>query len=102
MTRSGRYCKAFLLRDMRRWDHWPQLVENDLGEESIVYLHDDYSVTRGILAGKDVIYAGVTPPWKSFCQEKLDFRVPELTLEESTCEDPAPSSISHQSSDSTP
>jgi hypothetical protein len=83
------YCKAYQLGDLRRFPAWPageggaksegaggDGAETSGGEETL-YLHQDFTVTQSIWHGEDVVFAEVTPEWKEFCSDVLDFKVPD-------------------------
>jgi ankyrin repeat protein len=86
------YCKAYLLQDLRRFPGWSEsepeapaeASEPDdagpLSDESVVYVHQDLTVTRSIWHGEDVVFDRVTPEWEQFCVGELEFAVPEDLL----------------------
>lgn len=101
MTEMGKYCKAYLLKDLRAYNGWveksqdarPEKQEIDgqeveaireLTEDSIVYVQENYIVTDGILKDENIIFNDVTPDWIEYCQQSLKFEVPddELVLPE--------------------
>jgi hypothetical protein len=47
-----------------------------LTDSDVVFIHQDYAVTRSIWRDKDVIYDNVDESWKTYCNEALGFRVP--------------------------
>src|SRR5215470_5282033 len=74
-----KYCSAFHLKDLRRYPAW---AENDINDakltgDDVVFLHEDYSVTRSIWANEDVVFNKVTEQWKDFCNNELRFAVPD-------------------------
>lgn len=90
------YCKAYYLRALRRFEGWgeehaatatEESGSGDAGEaagrltsDSIVYVHQDFTVTRSMWHGEAVVFDDVTPEWKGFCEEVLEFAVPEDLL----------------------
>ena len=87
-----RYCCAFEVSQLREFAGWPKedsrVVPSDNGhpsgdsdaeasENDIVYLHQDFTVTRLIWHNEDVIFDEVTPEWKDFCVNSLQFKVPD-------------------------
>lgn len=95
------YCKAYYLEDLRRFDAWSEKEtavgggngdggaaatpddDEDSGpltDKSIVYLHQDFTVTRSMWHGEDVVFDEVTPDWRVFCEEELEFGIPEDLL----------------------
>lgn len=70
------YCKAYPLGRLRVAPMWTDEAD-DLADDTIVFVHDDYSVTRSIWPGEDVLLASPTSDWIMFCRNDLDFRVPD-------------------------
>ncbi|MGB8508763.1 MAG: ankyrin repeat domain-containing protein [Pyrinomonadaceae bacterium] len=90
------YCKVYYLAELRKFPHWtenainPTEIEessaasngNGAGslppeEEEVGFLHHDFTVTRSMWRGEDVIFNQVTPEWEQFCTETLKFKVPD-------------------------
>jgi hypothetical protein len=87
------FAKAYLLTDLRAFPGWTEAapaapLEEPLPEgatvtdahgadEIVVYVHRDFTVTRSIWSGEDVIYDRVTPEWIAYCETVLGFYVPE-------------------------
>jgi hypothetical protein len=80
------YCRAYYLRDLRRYRGWTEAAAGSgeggqpLGEESIVYLHQDFTVTRSMWHGEDVLRNEVDDAWRRFCEEQLAFAIPDDLL----------------------
>ena len=93
------YCKAYYLRDLRSFPGWseptgpPRSGETDatdasgvgekpepLHDDSIVYLHQDLTVTRSMWHGEDLVFDRVSSEWRSFCEQELEFAIPEDLL----------------------
>jgi ankyrin repeat protein len=84
-----KYCTAFHLGDLRRYSAWSENkpVNEDKSAENgsvqepadndVVFLHQDYTVTKSMWAGEDVIFDNVTDQWKEFCVTQLQFTVPD-------------------------
>jgi hypothetical protein len=85
-----KYCTAYHLGDLRRYPAWTEnklKAENAgkdgdqsaeaLSDDDVVFLHQDYTVTKSIWAGEDVIFDNVTEQWKDFCNNELRFAVPD-------------------------
>ncbi|QBD82933.1 hypothetical protein EPA93_46020 [Ktedonosporobacter rubrisoli] len=76
-----KYCKAYLLKDLRRFAGWkePQELEGEaLTDESVVYIWDDFTVVRSpVVPEKGVIWDQVTQAWREFCQDELHFEIPQ-------------------------
>lgn len=87
-----RYCTAYHLGDLRRYPGW---TENKIesaesapaaegngqpagpADTDVVFLHQDYKVTKSIWPNEDVIFDNVTDEWKAFCTTELAFVVPD-------------------------
>lgn len=92
------YCKAYYLRDLRKFSSWSEEAVSsngdpggadapgdeedatELTDDSIVYVHQDFTVTRSMWHGEDVVFDDVTPEWRQFCEEELEFAIPEDLL----------------------
>ena len=89
----GKYCKAYLLKDLRAYPKWTEKKENArkekkevdgkeievdtvLDDESIVYIQENYVVTHGIFIDMNIIFEDVTDEWKDFCHNTLHFEIP--------------------------
>lgn len=75
-----KYCKAYYIKDLRQFPSWSELHQEDkeLADETIVYLWNDFTVVKSpVLADQGVIWQNVTPEWQIFCQDTLQFEVPE-------------------------
>src|SRR5262245_4514138 len=70
------YCQACRLADVRTYPQWPSAVDSGSVEDDLVFIHEDYSVTRSIWRGQDVLLAGDAADWRAFCESTLGFRVP--------------------------
>jgi hypothetical protein len=99
MAEMGRYCKAYLVKDLSQFAGWsPDLsnlhsetryedgrevteVRTELKDDDILYLQEDLRVTDGIFLDENVVFSDVTPEWTAFCTETLEFRVPVEELE---------------------
>ena len=89
MNKAGLYCKAYLLSDLMEFKKWPDSItgENEetdieyeapsLDNDTVVYIHENYSVCTDIYNDKNVIYDGKDRGWKIFCQKSLNFIIPE-------------------------
>lgn len=92
---SRLYCKAYYLDDLLAFDGWPaeateraaapraEEEEPESGDEPprpIVYLHQDFTVTRSMWHGEDVVFDGSSPDWPAFCEQTLEFAIPEDLL----------------------
>jgi hypothetical protein len=84
------YCKAYHLGELRKFNGWSEdrstgkvkLQVSDkphdgYNDETIVYLHQDFSVTESMRRNERVIFSDVTPEWEEFCRNSLRFKVPD-------------------------
>jgi uncharacterized protein len=83
------YCKAYHLGDLRQYPAWTegqinwkkkadgQGGEIALAEDSVVFIHQDFTVTESMWHNENVIFNQVTSDWETFCAGALNFRVPE-------------------------
>lgn len=93
MATMGRYCKAYPIARLRAFPQWTENAGNArveeeatadgqtpgpriLTEECFLYLQENYTVTDGIFLDENVIFDGVTPEWKAFCEQQLEFAIP--------------------------
>jgi hypothetical protein len=89
------YCRAYYLRDMRRFPQWSEGCVNwqetstaaggNVGEvpptgDEVVYLHLDLTVTKSLWHDESVIFSQRTPEWEEFCDQDLGFAVPDDLL----------------------
>lgn len=75
-----KYCKAYYLTDLRRFDGWVEQSANDepaLESDTICYIWDDFTVVRSPIKTAAPIFDQITPEWKQFCTDILDFSIPE-------------------------
>lgn len=89
----GKYCKAYLAKDLREYPGWSENKENarkekqkvdgkevdvtrELDDNSILYLQENYVVTDGVAKDMNIIFDNVTDEWKEFCHGKLAFEIP--------------------------
>ena len=76
------YCKAYFLADLTQFPDWPTNPP-DLTDDTVVFLHQDFSVTRSMFHSKEVVFDFASPAWKTFCTNQLAFAVPtDLELAE--------------------
>ena len=75
-TSDRKYCTAYHLGDLRRYSAWSSDAQ-DLSDDDVVFLHQDYTVTKSIWTGEDVVFDKVTDDWKEFCNHELRFAVPD-------------------------
>jgi len=94
MAEMGKYCKAYLAKDLRKYSKWSENLENlrketefkdgeeveiprdTLEDDDILYLQETYVVTDGIMLDEYVLFDDVTDEWKKFCEKDLEFEIP--------------------------
>jgi hypothetical protein len=92
MGQMGQYCKAYHVNAFRAFPGWRvdaaalrhETGEHNAGEErtgpgdeAIFYLQENFVVTDGIFKDEHVVFADSSDEWKTFCQNELQFRVPD-------------------------
>lgn len=92
-----KYCKAYYVSTMRQFPNWTEKQEEneaELTDDSVVYLWDDLTVVRSpVIPDKGLVFDAITEEWKHFCQETLQFSIPEdlrYAYEQAQEEDSAP------------
>ncbi|MEN3329679.1 MAG: hypothetical protein V7638_4486 [Acidobacteriota bacterium] len=88
MTKLGKFCKAYPLRELRQFPGWKEQAENartirkeingeivevprKLNDSDYVYLQRNFTVTDGIFIDENIIFSDVTPEWIEFCRNVL-------------------------------
>jgi len=89
------YCKAFYLGELRKFGGWLESRINwkeessapggtpetiPLADEEVVYLHQDFTVTKSMWHDESVVFNQITPEWREFCEKELRFAIPEELL----------------------
>lgn len=95
MAEMGKYCKAYLAKDFRQYSSWKENLDNlhkekelkdgqevevernELLDDDILYLQENYVVTDGIMKDENIIFDDVNDAWKEFCTKTLEFEIPE-------------------------
>ncbi|NJL61669.1 MAG: hypothetical protein HC903_07380 [Methylacidiphilales bacterium] len=75
MATIGKYCKAYLVKQLREYSQW-QEKEQELTDEDVLYLQENYVVTKGIYLDESIIFDDVIPEWQEFCHQVLNFEIP--------------------------
>jgi hypothetical protein len=72
------YYRAYSIARLRRFAGWAE-VGAAYGTEppEICYLRDDLRLVDEPFDDADVIVAEVSPEWRAFCREDLEFSVPD-------------------------
>ena len=79
----SQYCKACYLRDLRKFAEWKEervnwtpaegeAADTPLADDEVVFVHQDYSVTRSMWHDENIIFRGQGAAWQSFAREILD------------------------------
>jgi hypothetical protein len=94
MAEMGKYCKAYLAQDLRKYSGWAENLENlrqeeaedgkeaekrtELKDDDILYLQENYVVTDGIFIDENIIFDDANDEWKAFCTDGLTspFEIP--------------------------
>ena len=82
-----RYCKAYKLEDLRKYPNWSDVAsdaEKELEDDSIVYIKEDFVVTKNCLEldkEEDYILTDGGDGWQSFAKDDLKFQVPDWEAE---------------------
>ena len=85
MAVMGRYCKAYYLNKLREFPGWTEhpnatAPSVDAMEDSVkdyVFLQENYTVTRGIFLDEEIVFDQVSPEWRDFCENTLNFKISE-------------------------
>ncbi len=75
-----KYSKAYYLKDLRAFGAWQEkdrAEEDELTDESIVYLQDNFTVVKDVFNEEDYIFDTIDDAWKKFCKDDLGFEIPE-------------------------
>ena len=92
MNRLGKYCKAYVIDDLRKFSGWNESAREELtqaatdeaknGSETdlsnILFVQENYTVTAGIFLDENVVLDRPTPEWIEFCRDTLKFDPPAI------------------------
>jgi hypothetical protein len=76
------YCKAYYAADLQRFADEQGNGDRSLDalmalpNDQVVYVHQDFTVTKSMWHGEDVLVGDVTPEWQAFCESTLGFEIP--------------------------
>lgn len=101
MNNLGKYCKAYMIDDLRKFSGWNDIAREDEtqaatdeakteGEtdlSSVLFVQENYTVTTGIFLNENVVLDKPTPEWIAFCRDTLRFDPPAIAP---TAENSAP------------
>ncbi|HMB55272.1 MAG TPA: hypothetical protein VKU40_18280 [Thermoanaerobaculia bacterium] len=100
MAEMSAYCKAYEAKRLRAYPGWKEdasdlrqemtevdgkeveSARDEIGDDDILYVHDDYVVTDDVFRDQNVVFSEVTDEWREFCHEELDFEVPQFARPE--------------------
>jgi hypothetical protein len=90
MGTMGRYCKAYHLEQFAHYAKWPKSIVTsaDSGQKDYLFLQEDYTVTEDIFMDEKIVLREVTDEWKAFCQNELQFSIPEYVTQADTFSPP--------------
>lgn len=79
-----KYCKAYHLKQLREFPYFSngkdekaeQAKEDELADDKVVFIHQDFTVTESVWHNENVIFDQVSESWRDFCATVLGFRVP--------------------------
>jgi ankyrin repeat protein len=92
---SRPYCKAYHLNDLRQFPGWTESKINwkeskrgghkdegpsqdqEASPDEVVFIHQDLTVTQSMWHAENVIFNQISPEWEQFCENVLNFRVPD-------------------------
>lgn len=98
MPQMGSYCKAYPIDQLRAFSGWKENTANlrkekkdneentpetprVLGPDDYLFVQENFVVTDGIFLDENIVFDEVTPEWKKFCEETLQFEVPDYDSE---------------------
>lgn len=92
MAKIGRYSRAYLVSDLKKFHGWKPSLENlrpadsdepkagsprrQLADDDVLYLQEDLVVTDGHFRDQHVVFESADEAWRSFCAAELGFAVP--------------------------
>lgn len=92
MNRLGKYCKAYMIDDLRKFSGWNESAREDeaqalTGEartegeadlSNVLFVQENYTVTAGIFLAENMVLDKPTPEWIEFCRDTLKFDAPAI------------------------
>src|SRR5688572_18127636 len=105
MPQTSLYCKAYPAKRLRAFSAWVENtsslrkglriedgkhIEYDrksIEPDDVLYLHDSLIVTDGVFKDEHVIFDQLTSEWRDFCENTLQFKVPDYLREAATATD---------------
>jgi len=95
MAKMAQYCKAYYVKDLRKFAGWRErleelriekewrdgkeheIVRTALADDDVLYLQPGLQVTDGIFEDEHVVFRTDSAEWEAFCKEVLKFEVPD-------------------------
>lgn len=73
----GWYCRAYEGKRFKEFSGWAATAAREIQDDEVLYLHEDFAVTEGVLRSEKIIYEQATDAWREFCTATLDFQLPD-------------------------
>ncbi len=87
-----KFCKSYNLSNLRSFSGWIETHENgnqELLDDTICYLWDDFTVGTSTVPNKEIVFDAVTLEWQEFCKKSLNFHIPTFFLQHHEERNPA-------------
>jgi len=68
------YCRAYRVRELRGFYGWGHEQKNQPPDDTVVFLHSDFSVTSTVWSRDEALFDGSSREWRRFCAERLEFQ----------------------------
>lgn len=75
MSNRGNYCKAYYYEQLSQHAEFRDAA-GPMDAEQVLYVHDNFVVTRGVYREEEVVFDGKSDQWRAYCQDDLKFEVP--------------------------
>ncbi|HEX8139756.1 MAG TPA: ankyrin repeat domain-containing protein [Pyrinomonadaceae bacterium] len=69
------YCRAYMLSELKGYSGWDETRAD--WNEKVVFIHEDFTVTKSMWQNENVIFKSLDAAWKEFCMDSLKFKAPE-------------------------
>jgi hypothetical protein len=79
MSTMSNYCKAYPLYELRAYEEWRENLNasedkpENMDGDDIVFIHENFIVTKGIYPNEEIIFSTVKESWKEYCTNQLNF-----------------------------
>jgi hypothetical protein len=95
MAKMAQYCKAYYVKDLRKFAGWSErleelrvekewkdgqeheIVRTALADDDVLYLQPGLQVTDGIFEDEHIVFKTSSGEWATFCKEVLKFELPD-------------------------